>query len=142
MNSFKQESPILVATEVASRGIDVKSIKSVINYSCPKTIEAYIHRIGRAGRAGEEGTAYTFLLPKDIRFAIALVWMFENSGYPVPEELEELAMLDDRFRRKRITTKMGISFAIGYSPHHAAKTPPSSSTTPSRDSGRATTVRG
>lgn len=52
MNSFKGESSVLVATEVAARGIDVKNIKTVINFECPKTIEAYIHRIGRAGRAG------------------------------------------------------------------------------------------
>jgi superfamily II DNA/RNA helicase len=52
MNNFKKDIKILVATEIAARGIDVKNIKTVINYSCPKSIEAYIHRIGRAGRAG------------------------------------------------------------------------------------------
>lgn len=54
MNSFKSDSQsnILIATDIASRGIDVKNIKTVINYECPSSIEAYIHRIGRAGRAG------------------------------------------------------------------------------------------
>lgn len=85
MNSFKADSPILVATEVAARGIDVKNIKTVINFECPKTIEAYIHRIGRAGRAGEVGTSYTFLMTNDVKFAISLVGIFENSGYPVPD---------------------------------------------------------
>lgn len=113
MNAFKAESPVLVATEVAARGIDVKNIKTVINYECPKTIEAYIHRIGRAGRAGEVGTSYTFLMPNDVKFAISLVGIFENSGYPVPEELEELAMFDDTYRRKRVTAKMGVTFAKG-----------------------------
>ncbi len=84
MNSFKSDSLILVATEVAARGIDVKNIKTVINYECPKTIEAYIHRIGRAGRAGQVGTSYTFLMPNDVKFGIELVGTFENSGYPVP----------------------------------------------------------
>lgn len=70
MNKFKADGQILVATEIAARGIDVKNIKTVINYECPKTIEAYIHRIGRAGRAGEEGTAYTFLMPNNVKFAI------------------------------------------------------------------------
>ena len=52
MNGFKSESAILVATDIAARGIDVKNIKTVINFECPKQVEAYIHRIGRAGRAG------------------------------------------------------------------------------------------
>lgn len=52
MNSFKAGHSVLVATDIAARGIDVKNIKSVINFECPKQIEAYIHRIGRAGRAG------------------------------------------------------------------------------------------
>lgn len=52
MNSFKGESQVLVATDIAARGIDVKNIKTVVNFECPKQIEAYIHRIGRGGRAG------------------------------------------------------------------------------------------
>ena len=52
MNSFKKEENILIATDIASRGIDVKNIKTVINFESPKNIEVYIHRIGRAGRAG------------------------------------------------------------------------------------------
>lgn len=113
MNSFKGETEVLVATQIAARGIDVKNIKTVINYECPKTIEAYIHRIGRAGRAGEIGTSYTFLTNGDLKLAVQLVSIFENSGYPVPEELEELTMLDDSFRRKRISAKMGVTFAKG-----------------------------
>lgn len=76
MNSFKGDGRILVATEIAARGIDVKNIKTVINFECPKTIESYIHRIGRAGRAGEVGTSYTFLLPSDIKFGISLIGIF------------------------------------------------------------------
>ena len=76
---------MLVATDIASRGIDVKNIKTVINYECPKNMEAYIHRIGRAGRAGEVGTSYTFLEKINVRFAVGLVGIFENSGYPVPD---------------------------------------------------------
>lgn len=85
MNSFKADRQILVATDIAARGIDVKNIKTVVNFECPKQIEAYIHRIGRAGRAGETGVAYTFLTPHDVKFAISLVKTFENSGYPVPQ---------------------------------------------------------
>jgi len=52
---------ILVATDVAARGIDVSDITHVINYSQPNTYEDYVHRIGRTGRAGKNGIALTFL---------------------------------------------------------------------------------
>lgn len=61
---------VLVATDVASRGLDIKSIKSVVNYDAPKDIETHVHRIGRTGRAGDkEGVAYTLLTPKESHFA-------------------------------------------------------------------------
>ena len=53
-------------------------------------------------------------MKNDIKFAIALVKIFENSGYPVPQSLEDLACLDDFFKRKRLSSKMGVSFAKGY----------------------------
>ena len=58
---------ILVATDVAARGIDVTDITHVINYSLPQNSEAYVHRIGRTGRAGKEGTAITFVTPSEFR---------------------------------------------------------------------------
>jgi ATP-dependent RNA helicase RhlE len=62
LNRFKQdEINILVATDVAARGIDVSDITHVINYSVPKTYDDYIHRIGRTGRAGKTGRALTFI---------------------------------------------------------------------------------
>jgi superfamily II DNA/RNA helicase len=62
MNAFKSGSAkILVATDVAARGIDVNNITYVINYDYPEMEEYYIHRIGRTGRAGNEGLAYTFI---------------------------------------------------------------------------------
>lgn len=85
MNSFKKDAQVLIATDIASRGIDVKNIQTVINYASPKNIETYIHRIGRAGRAGQMGKAYTFLTEKDVKLAVSLVKVFENSGYPVPD---------------------------------------------------------
>ncbi|MFH0857117.1 MAG: DEAD/DEAH box helicase, partial [bacterium] len=54
---------ILVATDVAARGIDVNDLTHVINYSLPQDPESYVHRIGRTGRAGKEGTAVTFITP-------------------------------------------------------------------------------
>ena len=66
MNGFRDGSlQILVATDIASRGIDVSSISHVINYDIPDTVEAYIHRIGRTGRAAKEGEAFTLITNED-----------------------------------------------------------------------------
>ena len=62
LNSFKQgKIKVLVATDVAARGIDVSDVTHVINYQVPMTFDSYIHRIGRTGRAGKTGKAYTFV---------------------------------------------------------------------------------
>jgi len=55
------ECPVLVATDLAGRGIDVPDVSLVINFQMSNHIEAYVHRIGRTGRAGKRGTAITFL---------------------------------------------------------------------------------
>merc|ERR1712048_612362 len=59
------QTPILVATDVAQRGLDIKDVMYVANYDIPKTHEDYIHRIGRTGRAGNKGVAVTFF-PADV----------------------------------------------------------------------------
>ena len=63
----KQRVNILVATDVAARGIDVKNLSHVINFSLPQDPESYIHRIGRTGRAGRKGIAITFVTPSEQR---------------------------------------------------------------------------
>lgn len=61
---------VLVATDVAARGLDIKSIKSVVNYDAAKEVDTHVHRIGRTGRAGDkEGVAYTLITPFETRFA-------------------------------------------------------------------------
>ncbi len=65
---------MLVATDIAARGIDVSRISHVINYDAPDTVDAYTHRIGRTGRAERTGDAFTFVTPKDS----SLVWDIEN----------------------------------------------------------------
>jgi ATP-dependent RNA helicase DeaD len=68
LNNFKDKKiNILVATDVAARGIDVNNLTHVINYSLPQDAESYVHRIGRTGRAGKEGTAITFVMPDEYR---------------------------------------------------------------------------
>lgn len=62
LNSFKNKKiQVLVATDVAARGLDISHVSHVINYQQPKNIDSYIHRIGRTGRAGESGKAFTFI---------------------------------------------------------------------------------
>jgi ATP-dependent RNA helicase DeaD len=63
----KQQIRILIATDVAARGIDVNNLTHVINYSLPQDPESYVHRIGRTGRAGNEGTAVTFITPSEYK---------------------------------------------------------------------------
>lgn len=63
---------IVVATDVAARGLDVKRISHVVNYDIPHDIEAYIHRIGRTGRAGREGKAILFVAPREKRMLSAI----------------------------------------------------------------------
>ncbi len=63
----KQRVRILIATDVAARGIDVNNLTHVINYSLPQDPESYVHRIGRTGRAGNEGTAITFITPSEYK---------------------------------------------------------------------------
>ncbi|KAI0243712.1 ATP-dependent RNA helicase dbp2 [Massospora cicadina] len=74
LQQFKSgKSHIMVATDVASRGIDVKDVKFVINYDFPGNIEDYVHRIGRTGRGGDTGTAITFFTAEDASKAKDLV---------------------------------------------------------------------
>ncbi len=74
MNGFKNKaSEILVATDVAARGIDVNDVDAVFNYDLPQDNEYYIHRIGRTGRAGKKGTAYTIISGKRQLFELKAI---------------------------------------------------------------------
>ncbi|PKK40673.1 DEAD-box ATP-dependent RNA helicase CshA [Clostridiaceae bacterium JG1575] len=66
LNKFREGNiEFLVATDVAARGIDVENISHVINYDLPQDLEAYVHRIGRTGRAGRTGTAFSLVTPRE-----------------------------------------------------------------------------
>jgi ATP-dependent RNA helicase RhlE len=87
LEGFKRRSfQVLVATDVAARGIDVKDITHVVNYDTPRFPEDYIHRIGRTGRAEKKGTALTFVARDEEKYLRRIELMigkrFEISGYP------------------------------------------------------------
>jgi len=80
-------SPLLVATDVAARGLDIPQVEYVINYSFPLTIEDYIHRIGRTGRAGKTGISHTFFQHHDKHRAGELVNVLKETNQVIPEGL-------------------------------------------------------
>ncbi|VEU42088.1 unnamed protein product [Pseudo-nitzschia multistriata] len=85
---FKQgNSQIMVATDVAARGLDIPDVELVVNYTFPLTIEDYVHRIGRTGRAGKKGLSITFFQPSDKSHAGALQQVMKQAGQEPPEPL-------------------------------------------------------
>ena len=92
LNQFRTgRSPIMVATDVAARGLDVKNIKTVINFDFPSCCEDYVHRIGRTGRAGAKGTAYSFFTSENARQGKDLIKILEQSNQNVPEALRTMS---------------------------------------------------
>ncbi|PNY09184.1 DEAD-box ATP-dependent RNA helicase 24-like protein [Trifolium pratense] len=99
---------VLIATDVAARGLDIKSIKTVVNFDIAKDMDMHVHRIGRTGRAGDkDGVAYTLITQKEARFAGELVNSLVAAGQNVSTELMDLAMKDGRYRSKRDARKGG-----------------------------------
>ena len=90
INGFKKRKfPLLIATDVAARGIDVNDLTHVINYSLPQNSEIYIHRIGRTGRAGRHGVAISFVTPGERR---KLKFIEKDIGNEIPQKkLPEIA---------------------------------------------------
>jgi ATP-dependent RNA helicase DDX5/DBP2 len=78
---------ILIATDVASRGLDIKDVKVVINFDMPNDLEGYVHRIGRCGRAGAKGTSVSFFTEKSARMGRDLANLIQAAGQEVPEGL-------------------------------------------------------
>uniref|UniRef100_A0A9J8BA39 RNA helicase n=1 Tax=Cyprinus carpio carpio TaxID=630221 RepID=A0A9J8BA39_CYPCA len=92
LNEFKYgKAPILIATDVASRGLDVEDIKFVINYDYPNNSEDYIHRIGRTARSQKTGTAYTFFTPNNMKQAHDLVSVLREANQAINPKLIQMA---------------------------------------------------
>ncbi|KAJ3334686.1 hypothetical protein HDU93_007442, partial [Gonapodya sp. JEL0774] len=101
MSFRKGTIKLLVATDIASRGLDIPAVKTVVNYDVARDIDAHVHRIGRTGRAGMKGTAWTLLTDKDLYFACDLVRNLEQAGQMVSPDLLSLALRNPRFRSTR-----------------------------------------
>uniref|UniRef100_A0A3Q2SW76 RNA helicase n=1 Tax=Fundulus heteroclitus TaxID=8078 RepID=A0A3Q2SW76_FUNHE len=100
LNEFRfGKAPILIATDVASRGLDVEDVKFVINYDYPNSSEDYIHRIGRTARSQKTGTAYTFFTPNNMKQASDLISVLREANQAINPKL--LQMAEDRGGRGR-----------------------------------------
>lgn len=92
INEYRRgKRQILIATDVASRGLDVNDINYVINYDMPKTAEDYVHRIGRTARQSKKGTSYSLFTLDDIRLAKDLVNILKTNNQYIDPRLEDLA---------------------------------------------------
>uniref|UniRef100_A0A2N9H688 Helicase C-terminal domain-containing protein n=1 Tax=Fagus sylvatica TaxID=28930 RepID=A0A2N9H688_FAGSY len=88
LSLFKKGScPLMIATDVAARGLDIPDVEVVINYSFPLTTEDYVHRIGLTGRAGKKGVAHTFFMQQNKGLAGELVNVLREAGQIVPADL-------------------------------------------------------
>ncbi|CAH1170014.1 unnamed protein product [Phaedon cochleariae] len=85
------KAPILVATDVAARGLDVEDVKFVINFDYPSNSEDYVHRIGRTGRSQRTGTAYTFFTPNNFNKAADLVAVLKEAKQVINPKLQDMA---------------------------------------------------
>lgn len=92
------EVHILIATDVASRGLDIEDITYVVNYDFPRNIEEYVHRVGRTGRAGRSGTSLSFMTRSDWSSAAELIGILNEAAQEVPDELKEMA---ERFKVRK-----------------------------------------
>ncbi len=113
LKKFKsQRINILVATDVAARGLDINNLTHVINYSLPEDPNFYVHRIGRTGRAGKEGTAITFVTPSEYR---RLVYIKKVSKSKIRKE--KLPEVSEIINAKIERLKLELSEIIENSKH-------------------------
>ena len=107
LNRFKDGScKVMIATDVAARGLDVNDIDWVVNFDFPLDIENYIHRIGRTGRAAKKGSSLTYMTWDDARYAKKLKKIMLESNQAIPEQLEELEK--EEMRSKTVKSKEGL----------------------------------
>mmetsp|Transcript_28636 Transcript_28636/g.75218 ORF Transcript_28636/g.75218 Transcript_28636/m.75218 type:complete len:560 (+) Transcript_28636:125-1804(+) len=101
LDGFKDGSiRVMVATDVAARGLDVRELKYVINFTFPLTVEDYVHRVGRTGRAGAKGEAHTFFTAQEKGLAGGLGNVLREAGMEVPQALMNFGQTTKRKTHK------------------------------------------
>lgn len=109
LNKFKSNHVrTIIATDVASRGLDIPSVQLVLNHRLPKMPTEYIHRVGRTARAGRKGLAISiFRFPKDLEFLSAIEEAINTklSEHPIDRKLVSFMVLKD-FRIGRVVSKL------------------------------------
>lgn len=100
---------ILVATDVASRGLDIPEVELVVNYDVPRNPDDYIHRVGRTARAGKEGAAITLVGQRDVALFLAIearigtkMWAFEEPGVNIESRVVRDGLKDVGERKRRV----------------------------------------
>ena len=113
LSKFKRNKiNILVATDVAARGIDIENLTHVVNYSSPQDPDSYIHRIGRTGRAGKGGTAITFVTPDEYR-KLAFIKRITKADI----RKEKIPKVEDIIKAKKLRIKTEIDDLINSETH-------------------------
>ncbi|KAF0876050.1 DDX53 helicase, partial [Crocuta crocuta] len=100
---------ILIATDLASRGLDVNDVTHVYNYDFPRNIEEYVHRVGRTGRAGKTGTSITLMTQNDWKIASEVIKILNRANQSVPEDLVTMAEQYNLHNQKKETGKKSKS---------------------------------
>merc|ERR1719181_412395 len=91
LRSFKNgRTPVMVATDVASRGLDIPNVTQVVNYDLPTNIDDYVHRIGRTGRVGNVGNALSFMNDKNRNISRELAELLLENEQECPQWLESM----------------------------------------------------
>ncbi len=108
---------VLIATDVAARGLDIDELTHVINFALPQDPESYLHRIGRTGRAGKEGTAITFISPEEHRKL-----MFIKNFTQTEIRKQRIPHIKDviNFKKEKISAELRSMMEVGVAHHYVA----------------------